>query len=487
MAGEQYGSLNHYINGQWIEAEKRATFRAFSPSDGGVIAMLAEGTRRDAQDAVAAARVAKDVLAGMTIWERAKLCQRIGDALENRRDELIEVLSADQGKPQHSDMEARGEVGAAISGFYHAAEQIKWLESSFIPVEDPNKRVYTYRRPRGVYAVVTPWNFPINIPVEYIAPGLAAGNAIVWVPAPSTSVCAVKLMECIAEADAPPGAVNLVTGEGAVVGDEIVAHPDVQGVGFTGSSATGAQIARRSAGKAQLLEMGGNGPTLVLQDADLDRAARAVAFGCFWNAGQVCTATEKILVHEAVQEEFVDRLVREASKVRLGPSDGANTTMGPLNNEATAKKMDEHLADGLARGAEVRFGGARAPELGSSLFYQPTVVDNVDRDSLLSRHETFGPVAPVIAYNDLDEELAAIKASGYGLGASIFTQRIDKAIRLAERMDSGLVNINEHSGYWEPHIPFGGAAGTCSGIGRLGGRHGIMAMSDLRTVTINLS
>ena len=289
MNPKQPATLKMYIGGRWVESESEKTFEAYNPATGEVIATLPEGTREDARRAIAAANEHKPKIAAMSVWDRARLCQRIADVMERRKAELAQVLSEDQGKPYYS--EALPEVEFAIQGFHHAAEQVKWLETAVIPVADPNKRVFSFRQPRGVYAVITPWNFPINIPVEYLAPALAIGNAVVWVPAPTTSVCALKLMECLEEAEVPAGVVNLVTGPGPVVGDEIVAHPGTQAVGFTGSPQTGKHIAQRAAGKPLLLELGGNGPTIILDDADLDLAGAVTASGCFFNAGQVCSAT----------------------------------------------------------------------------------------------------------------------------------------------------------------------------------------------------
>ncbi len=366
MNPQQPATLKMYIGGRWVESESGKPFEAHNPATGQLIATLPEGTRLDAQRAIAAANEHKHKIANMSVWDRARLCRRIGDVMERRKEELAHVLTEDQGKPYST--EALPEVEFAIHGFHNAAEQVKWLETSFTPVEDPNKRVFSFRQPRGVYAVITPWNFPINIPVEYLAPGLAAGNAIVWVPAPTTSACAVKLMECLEEAGVPAGVVNLVTGPGSIVGDEIVAHPGTDAVGFTGSPQTGKHIAQRAAGKPLLLELGGNGPTIVLDDADMEMVGPVAALGCFINAGQVCSATERILVNRRVHDELAERLVAAAQAVRLGDPFDPGTTMGPLNNRPTAEKMDRHLADGVAKGATILYGGQRAADLGSELF-----------------------------------------------------------------------------------------------------------------------
>jgi succinate-semialdehyde dehydrogenase/glutarate-semialdehyde dehydrogenase len=344
----------------------------------------------------------------------------------------------------------------------------------------------TFRQARGVYAVITPWNFPLNIPVEYLAPGLAAGNAIVWAPASTTSVIAVRLMEVLQEADLPKGAVNLVTGPGSVVGDQLVASPGTDAVGFTGSSATGEQVAGRAAGKPVLMELGGNGPTIICEDADIERAAEATAIGAFFNAGQVCSAAERILVPARLQESFAELLALRARQARLGDPLDAATTMGPLNNSDVAEKVDRHLQDGIERGARVVAGGGRASGHRSSLFYQPTVLVEVPPDSALGLDETFGPVAPIIPFRDDAEMLRIANSGNLGLVAAIFTKDLSRAWRLAERLRAGLVNVNEHTNYWELHIPFGGVAGTRSGVGRVGGKYALMEMTDLRTIAFHI-
>src|SRR5207253_7368954 len=258
----------------------------------------------------------------------------VAGVVGRRREELDRWLSLDQGKPYKA--EALGEVGEAVEYFRIAAEDIKRLETNVIPSMARNKLVFTLRVPRGVYGVITPWNWPLTMATELIAPALAGGNTVVWAPAPSTSAVSVKLMECLAEADLPPGTVNLVTGPGPVVGDEIAGHPLVNGVGFIGSTATGASVARRAAGKHLMLELGGNGPIIVFADADLERAVQGTITGCFLCAGQSCTAGERILVEEGASDEFVALLEREVGRLRLGDPFAPETTLGPLNNAGVA-------------------------------------------------------------------------------------------------------------------------------------------------------
>lgn len=477
-------NLRMFIDGEWVESLSGARFDATNPATGEVIASVPEGGREDAGRAVEAAVRAKSVIARMSVWERSRLLLRLADAVDAHADELARLLSMDQGKPYHT--EAKAEVATAALGFREAAEQIKWFETSVIPVESPTKRVFSIRQPRGVYAVVTPWNFPLNIGVEYLAPALAAGNAVVWVPAPTTSACTLKFVEALAEADLPPGVLNVVTGPGPVVGDEIVAHPGTDGVGFTGSPATGEQIMRRAAGKPVLLELGGNGPTVILDDADLESAAAAAALACWINAGQVCCATERILVQESAHDAVVATLVESARRQRLGDPLAPDTTIGPLNNEPTAAKNDRHLADAVERGASILIGGGRASGMPTNLYYQPTVLDGCTPDMALNHEESFGPLAPVITVRDDDEALAVANDCGLGLVSAVFTRDINRAFRFAEALQTGIVVVNDFTDYWELHIPFGGASGKRSGIGRLGGKHTIMEMTDLKTICFEI-
>lgn len=473
-----------YIDGRWEDSDGGGTVMARSPVDGTALGTFVEGTSADVDRAVRAARQASVRLAGLTAWERSRLCFRVAHAIERSADRLSDLLTREQGKPLHT--EAGAEVHTAAAEFYEAAEQVKYLETSYLPVADPFKRVFTIRQARGVYGVVTPWNFPINIPCEYLAPALATGNSVVWVPAPTTALCAVALVEAIEEADLPPGAINLVTGAGPIVGDATISHPGVDAVGFTGSPETGQVIARRAAGKPMVLELGGNGPTIVLDDADLDRTAQALSEGCFFNGGQTCAATEWILVQQPVYEALTQAMVQQAQRVALGNPFEVGVTMGPLNNAKVAAKVEDHVQDAVSHGAEVVWGGRRVPELGSPLYFQPTVLCGVSPDMLVSREETFGPVVPLTPFGNDAQALQLAADQRYGLCAAVFTRDIARAFHFAEHLRAGIVNINAPSTYWEIHLPFGGASGTRSGLGRLGGRHMMESMTDLKTIAIDV-
>ena len=471
-----------FIRGEWAVALSGETFEAESPATGEKIGVVQKGGRGDAQRAIAAANEAAPAWARLSPFDRAAFLNRVADEVEKRRDALVHALTLDQGKPL---AESRDEVEELVAYWRNAAEDGKRLEGRLANSVSAGKRVLLVRRPRGVIGVITPWNWPYTMPAELIAPALAAGNTIVWTPASTTAVAGIALAECGAEADLPPGVFNVVTGPGSVVGDEIARHPGTHGVGFIGSTETGRRVAEAAAGKAAILELGGNGPVVVLDDADLDLAAEATVAACFLCSGQSCTAGERLLVHRDVREEFVAKLLERMSTIVLGDPLADGTTMGPLNNEGVAAKMDEHVADAVQRGAEVVHGGARASGFPTDLYWQPTVLDGVPADALVATEETFGPVAPVVAIDSLEQAIELANASPYGLLSAIFTRDLAKGLRYADEVKTGWLNINESSNYWETHLPFGGRAGTASGIGRVGGSSPLEAFSELQTVVIS--
>ena len=472
------------IGGAWVAARSGTTFTAASPVTGEPIADVPEGDREDARRAIAVANGAAEGWARSTAFERAAAMHRIADVIEKRRDELARTLTLDQGKPLRA--EAYDEVEELVVYWRMAAEDAKRLEGRLANSFSPGKRVLLMRRPRGVVGVITPWNWPYTMPAELIAPALASGNTVVWTPASTTAVAGIELARCVAEADLPPGVFNLVTGPGSLVGDEIARHPGTHGVGFIGSTETGRKVAEAAAGKPLVLELGGNGPVVVLEDADLDKAAEATVTACFLCAGQSCTAGELLLVHRDVREEFVERLARLVTeRVVLGDPFADRTTLGPLNNDGVAAKMDEHVADAVERGATVVAGGARADGFPTPLYWQPTILDGVAADSLVASEETFGPVAPVVAIDSLDHAVELANASPYGLLAAIFTGDIARGLEFADRVRTGWVNINESSNYWESHLPFGGRSGSASGTGRVGGAAPMESFTELQTVVIS--
>ncbi|MCA3749765.1 MAG: aldehyde dehydrogenase [Rubrobacter sp.] len=482
MSGDRRHRM--YVAGRWTDSVSGARMEARSPATGESLGTVPEGTREDVRRAVEAAGEAAPGWAASSAFERAAAMERIAGIIEERREELARTLVLDQGKTL---AEARDEVEELILYFRMAAADAPRLEGSMPPSVDAEKRVLVYRVPRGVVGVISPWNWPYTMPAELIAPALACGNAVVWVPAPTTSVCAVALAGCLADAGLPAGVFNMITGPGPVVGDEVAASPGTHAVGFIGSIETGRRVASRAAGKALLLEMGGNGPVVILEDADLDAAVGASLSSAFMCAGQSCTAGELFMVHERVREAFLERLLAEVERgVRLGDPFSPETTMGPLNNEPTAEKVDRHVKDALRRGARLLAGGSRARGFPTDLYYEPTVLDGVTPQMLVFREETFGPVVPVAGIRDESEALAAVNASPYGLLSAVFTRDLERGLRFAEAVRAGWVNVNASSNHWESHLPFGGRSGSASGVGRVGGRYPMEAFTEPKTVILNL-
>jgi acyl-CoA reductase-like NAD-dependent aldehyde dehydrogenase len=464
-----------YLAGEWATGEAR--MEATSPATGEQIGTVPEGTRADVERAIAAANETWSGWAALSAFERAAAMIRIAEIIEERRDDLAQTLTLDQGKPLAA--EAYDEVDELVVYFEMASADVTRLEGAMPPSVDAGKRVMLYKVPRGVVGVISPWNWPYTMPAELIAPALACGNAVVWAPASSTSVCAVKLAECIVDAGLPPGLFNMITGPGSVVGDEVAANPGTQAIGFIGSIETGQKVAWRAAGKTLLLEMGGNGPMVILHDADLDAAAEASLTSAFLGAGQSCTAGERFLVHERVYDAYLERLGGAIERgIRLGDPFDPITTLGPLNNEPTADKLEG--------GAELVSGGARAEGFPTDLYYRPTVLGKVTPEMRVSREETFGPIVPATVISDEEEAIRAVNSSPYGLLSAVFTRDLARGLRFAEAVRAGWVNINASSNHWESHLPFGGRAGSRSGVGRVGGRYAMETFTELKTVIVSL-
>jgi succinate-semialdehyde dehydrogenase/glutarate-semialdehyde dehydrogenase len=476
-------TLDNFIGGAWRPPSGEGFRELVSPVTGEVIAEVGDAGRADIDAAVGAARSAQPKWAALSAWERAKVCHAIADLIDERREAFAHALSLEQGKPYLG--EALPDIDETAENFRIAAEDVKRMETAVIPSQDVNKRILTFRKPNGVYAAITPWNFPTLIPVELIAPGIAAGNTIVMKPSEWTPLAMANFMQIMADAGLPDGVVNVLYG-GGDVGESLVTHPGIDCIGFVGSHGTAEKIVRAAGLKRSLIEASGNGPVIVCEDADLARAAEGAVFGGFFCAGQVCCATERVLVNERVHDAFLDEVVKAAAQWQLGDPFDADTKVGPMNNEPTARKMDAHLEDAVSKGATIVAGGSREDGRPTDLYYQPTVVVDVGRDTLINREETFGPIVPLIRVSSDDEALAVANDAQLGLQAAVYTSSLSRAFRYLDNLRVGNVVVNDSTDYWEAHEPFGGAAGTRSGWGRIGGRYTMLDMTDLKTIVLDV-
>jgi acyl-CoA reductase-like NAD-dependent aldehyde dehydrogenase len=476
-------TLENFIGGDWVEATGESVREIVSPVTGEKLADAPNAGGGDVARAARAAREAQPRWAALSAWERAEVCHRIADAIDDRKEWFARELSLEQGKPYAA--EALPDIEETAENFRIAAEDVKRMESAVIPSQDVNKRILTFRKPNGVYAAITPWNFPTLIPVELIAPGIAAGNTIVMKPSEWTPIAMANFMQVMADAGLPEGVVNVVYGDGAV-GERLIQDENVDCVGFVGSHTTAEKIVRAAGLKRTLIEASGNGPFVVCADADLAAAAKGAVYGGFFCAGQVCCATERVLVDRRVHDDFLSAVVKEAEGWKLGDPFNDETLVGPMNNEPTAAKMDRHLEDALDKGAEIVLGGGRDDGRPTRLYYQPTVVDGVGVDTLINEDETFGPIVPLITVADDDEALAVANDSHLGLQAAVYTSSLKRAFRYLDNLRVGNVVVNDSTDYWEAHEPFGGASGTRTGWGRIGGRYTMLDMTDLKTVVLDV-
>jgi succinate-semialdehyde dehydrogenase/glutarate-semialdehyde dehydrogenase len=475
-------TLQNFIAGDWAESTGEEARQIVSPVTGETLAEVPDASAEDVARAAKAARDAQPGWAALSAWDRAKVCHAIADLIDERREDMARELTLEQGKPFTA--EAIPDLEETAENFRIAAEDVKRMESPIIPSQDVNKRILTFRKPNGVYAGITPWNFPTLIPVELIAPGIAAGNTIVMKPSEWTPIAMATFMQAMADAGLPEGVVNVVYG-GGEVGERLITDENVDCIAFIGSHTTAEKIVRAAGLKRSLIEASGNGPVIVCADADLEAAAKGAVFGGFFCAGQVCCATERVLVDKRVHDDFLAAVVKEAETWKLGDPYDDDTLVGPMNNEPTAQKMDAHLEDAVGKGAEIVVGGSRDSDRPTGLYYQPTVIDQVGTDTLINRDETFGPIVPLITVDGDDQALEVANDSYLGLQAAVYTKSLNRAFRFLDNLQVGNVVVNDSTDYWEAHEPFGGASGTRTGWGRIGGRYTMLDMTDLKTVVID--
>jgi acyl-CoA reductase-like NAD-dependent aldehyde dehydrogenase len=471
-----------YIDGEWCEAERGETFDVRSPATGEVIATLPKAGREDARRAIDAAEAAQRKVQRLSVKERAELAYRITEAIRPNIDAWALDLTLEQGKPIR---EARTEVSEVIPNIQWNTEDLKRIETPVLEGYSKPEMLYMLRRePLGVVGVITPWNYPWLLPGEFVVQALICGNAVVFKPASTTPVSAVHFLEAIERAGAPPGAVNLITGPGDSAGAELVESPKVDGICFTGETATGEEISHRAGLKKIGLELGGSGPLIVLDDADLSKAARDIAFGCFNNAGQVCCANGRILVDASIHDRLVERVVAEARRWRLEDPRRDSSDIGAMNNEATLGKVERHVAEGVQKGARLLAGGVRGTGFPTRLYYPATVVDGVSTDMLLGSTETFGPVAPLLEFHDLEEAVAMANLPRYGLSMAVHTANIKRAFTFARELKAGQVVVNDPVLYWDYNHPWGGF--RRSGFGRVAGKWTIESFTEIKTVILNV-
>ena len=471
--------LKLFLAGEWTEGTGDDHYEVKSPVTGEHIYNVPKASREDIDRAVTAAQEATAEMRHWTAFERADLCLRIHELWQDQVEEVAKILTLEQGKPYHE--ESVDDIAESGDYFQIAAEDVKRLSGEVIPTTERNRRMFTVHRPIGVWAAITPWNFPVMIPMEYVGPGLATGNSVIVKPPEFTSWALLEMAKVFEEAGVPRGAISIIPGAGDI-GEALVTNDGIDAIGFTGSSATGARIVSQMGLKRSIMEMSGNGPTIVTNDADIERAAEAAVYGAYYNAGQVCVATERLIVVDEVHDEFVEATMKAAETVRLGDPFDESTNMGPLNNEATAAKMDRHLADALDRGAKVLTGGKRADGHPTDLYYEFTVIDNVPEDSLVSQEESFGPVLPILTARDDEDAVGVANRTRLGLQAAVFTNDLSKAFYYADRIRSGTVIVNDSTDTWETFQPFGGAAGTDTGWGR----QRTEEFTDLQTIVFTL-
>ena len=472
-----------YIDGEWCDSSSGEVIEVRSPATGELIGTVPKATPEDVERAIKAADREKEGFKHWGIVERGELMCRIADELEKETEKIAKYMTMEQGKPIAT--ESRGEVIESAENLRNANEDIKRMNGEILYSKDPNRKIMTVREPNGVYSAISPWNFPMVMPAEHIAPVLVAGNTMIMKPASYTPISAVFFAEAIERAGCPKGIFNMITGPGPTVGEMMCSHPLVNAIAFTGENVTGKRIAQIAGLKRMLLEMGGSGPEIVLADADIKAAAEGAAYGAWMNAGQVCCSTQRVLVHKSVKKQFIEYLLKTVDDIVLGDPMDEKTTMGPLNNAPVAAKVESHVNEGIAKGAKILCGGGRAKGFDTDLFFLPTIVDNVTPGMLLHDEETFGPVIPIIEFETDEEAIKMANSTPYGLQMSVYTSSMKKAFYYHSRLNAGNVCINESAGFWEPHQPFGGAPGTETGYGRIGGKYTIEETTFLKTITVN--
>jgi aldehyde dehydrogenase (NAD+) len=480
-------TFKNYIGGEWVEAASGETFESVNPANGETIGVFPRSGAEDVDRGVEAAMAAFEEWRLVPAPKRGEILFRFAQLLQEAKADLADLMSHEMGKVL---AEAGGDVQEAIDMSFYMGGEGRRLFGQTTPSELRDKFNMSMRMPIGVVGVITPWNFPIAIPSWKIAPALVCGNTVVFKPATDTPLLGERFVELLAEADVPPGVVNIVHGGGGEVGDRIVRHPDVPVVTITGSRETGVEVMRTAAEnlKHVHLELGGKNAIIVLEDADLDLAVEGILWSAFGTSGQRCTAASRVIVHEAVYGELQSRLVARAEKMRLGPGWEEDTDVGPVINKGALEKIHSYTEIGKDEGAKLLTGGevASGNGLDKGFFYRPTVFADVEAEMRIAQEEIFGPTTALIPVGSFEEAIHAANGVKYGLSSSIFTRDVNKAFRAMRDLDTGITYINAGTIGAEVHLPFGGTKDTGNGH-REAGQAALDVFTEWKAVYVDYS
>jgi succinate-semialdehyde dehydrogenase/glutarate-semialdehyde dehydrogenase len=467
-----------YVNGEWSAADSGQTTAILNPANGEKLGTVPDMGAAEARRAIDAAHAAMPAWAKKTAGERARIMRKWFDLMLANQQDLAVIMTAEQGKPL---AESRGEISYAASFIEWFAEEAKRVYGDVIPGHQADKRILVLRQPIGVVAAITPWNFPAAMITRKAAPAIAAGCPIVVKPAPQTPYSALAMAELAHRAGIPPGVFNVVTGDAQAIGGEFTGSDKVRKLSFTGSTAVGKLLMAQCAGtvKKVALELGGNAPFIVLDDADLDAAVAGAIASKYRNTGQTCVCANRFIVQSKVYDAFAAKLTEAVRKLRVGDGLKGETDQGPLIDAKALDKVEKHVADAQAKGAKVITGGKRHA-LGGT-FYEPTVLTGVSREMILAREETFGPVAPLFRVDDDEQAVRLANDTEFGLAAYLYTRDLARSWRVTEALEYGIVGLN--TGLISTEVaPFGGVKE--SGAGREGSKYGILEFTELKYVCI---
>jgi len=470
-----------YINGEWIYEEKN-TIHVYNPANGHLIGTVPNAGRNETRKAIEAAQTAFTDWSKKTANERSSYLKKLHELMEKNKEELAAIITSEMGKPLK---EARGEVDYANSFIEWFAEQAKRVNGETIPASHPDKRILVLKQPVGVVAAITPWNFPAAMITRKMAPALAAGCTIVIKPSELTPLTAIKIMELCQEAGIPKGVVNLVTGDAASIGQEMMQNEMVKKVTFTGSTHVGKLLMEQGAAQVKKLslELGGHAPILILDDAIIDQAVMAVMASKFRNSGQTCICGNRIYIQPKIYDEFIQKFTKEVAGLKVGDGMESNTDIGPLIDQKTFEKVKRHVEDACGKGASITIGGV-GERRENAFYFQPTVLTNVDNSMLVMNEETFGPVAPIQIVDSDEEMIKLANQTPYGLAAYVFSENLSRGLKIVENLEYGIVGWNDGTPS-TAQAPFGGMKE--SGLGREGGKDGMEEFLETKYVSIGLT